>query len=88
MLLFCGILATEAQLPRFWIFMIWDNPFHYLIEGMLTTGAAHAETHCTSREFVVLPAPGNQTCGEYMAPYFSSNPGYLFDDNATDKCLL
>jgi ABC-type multidrug transport system ATPase subunit len=40
-LIFCGILVTYVELPRFWKFMYWISPLTYLIGGMFATGVAN-----------------------------------------------
>lgn len=45
-LLFCGVLATPDQLPRFWIFMYRVSPFTYLVSGMLSVGISNTNVTC------------------------------------------
>ncbi|PWY68618.1 ABC drug exporter AbcA [Aspergillus heteromorphus CBS 117.55] len=84
-LLFCGVLATPAQLPGFWIFMYRVSPFTYLVSGMLSVGIANTKVTCADNEYLHFD-PVNGTCGEYMQPYISSAGGYLEDSAATSGC--
>jgi len=35
--LFAGVLIQPQNIPKFWIFMYWLLPGHYIMEGLLTT---------------------------------------------------
>lgn len=84
-LLFCGVLATPAQFPRFWIFMYRVSPFTYLVSGMLSAGIANTEVKCAPNELLHFD-PLNGTCGEYMKPYLSTMGGYLMNGSAVEAC--
>ena len=84
-LLFCGALATPAQLPGFWVFMYRVSPFTYLISGMLSIGIADTEVICAANEYLHFD-PLNATCGEYMELYKSMMGGYLEDESAISNC--
>ncbi|KAH8423757.1 ABC drug exporter AbcA [Aspergillus melleus] len=84
-LLFCGVLATPAQLPGFWIFMYRVSPFTYLVSGMLSVGIADTTVTCADNEYLRFD-PVNTTCGQYMAPYMAQMGGYLQEENATAGC--
>ena len=42
------------------------------------------KVECTASELVHFAAPTNQTCGEYMADFFSTAAEYIVDANSTD----
>ncbi|PLN79457.1 putative multidrug resistance ABC transporter [Aspergillus taichungensis] len=63
-LLFCGVLATPDQFPKFWIFMYRVSPFTYLVS-----------VTCAANEYLHFD-PLNGTCGDYMKPYQSIMGGY------------
>ncbi|PLB45040.1 ABC drug exporter AbcA [Aspergillus steynii IBT 23096] len=84
-LLFCGVLATPAQLPGFWIFMYRVSPFTYLVSGMLSVGIADTIVTCADNEYLRFD-PVNTTCGRYMAPYIAQVGGYLQEETATTDC--
>ncbi|KAH2774214.1 hypothetical protein KXV52_002526 [Aspergillus fumigatus] len=84
-LLFCGVLATPDQLPRFWIFMYRVSPFTYLVSGMLSVGISNTNVTCADNEYLRFD-PVNGTCGEYMGSYMSNLGGYLADEMATANC--
>ncbi|KAF2866968.1 putative multidrug resistance ABC transporter [Massariosphaeria phaeospora] len=84
-LIFCGILATPAQFPRFWIFMYRLSPFTYMVAGMLSVGVANSQVQCAPNEYVHFN-PVQGTCGEYIANYKAVMGGYMMDDNATSDC--
>lgn len=85
--LFCGVAIPKPQIPKFWRAWLYQlDPFTRLIGGMLVTELHGREVHCTQAELNSFTAPGNQTCGEYMAPYFDAGgPGYIVN-NITQKC--
>ncbi|KAK8188116.1 putative ABC transporter [Phyllosticta capitalensis] len=67
-LVFCGVLASPAALPRFWIFMYRVSPFTYLVSAILSTAVAGASVRCAANEFLVLqpadlsiPAPASSS---------------------------
>lgn len=41
---------------------------------------------CGPTEVTVLDAPTNQTCGEYLADYLKTAPGYLLNSEALGRC--
>ncbi|KAJ5961268.1 CDR ABC transporter [Penicillium vulpinum] len=86
-LIFCGVLATPQQMPRFWIFMYRVSPFTYLVSAMLSTGTSGANVVCEDIEYLHFEPAGN-TCGEYMSDYISAAGGYLLNENATTDCTF
>ncbi|KAI1833391.1 hypothetical protein DTO006G1_6434 [Penicillium roqueforti] len=84
-LLFCGVLATPAQLPGFWNFMYRVSPFTYLVSGMLSVGISNTKVICATNEYLHFD-PLNGTCGEYMEAYKSTMGGYVEHELATSNC--
>ena len=86
-LIFCGVLATPATFPRFWIFMYRISPFTYMVSGMLSTAVANTQVFCADNEFVRFDPPQGQTCAEYMFEQLQVT-GYLSpaNENATRDC--
>ncbi|KAM3455693.1 hypothetical protein NHJ6243_008442 [Beauveria neobassiana] len=84
-LLFCGVLATPAQFPRFWIFMYRVSPFTYIVSGLLSAGISNTKVQCATNEYLRFD-PFNGTCGEYMKPYMSMAGGYVKDPSAVEAC--
>jgi ABC-type multidrug transport system permease subunit len=85
-LIFCGVLASPDQMPRFWIFMYRVSPFTYLVSAMLSTGVSGADATCSAVEYLSFKAPANETCKQYMAPWIASYGGSLMDENAVSDC--
>ncbi|KAJ5515061.1 CDR ABC transporter [Penicillium fimorum] len=93
-LIFCGVLATPANMPRFWIFMYRVSPFTYLVSAMLSTGTAGAKVICEEVELLTFDPAKGMTCGEYMHDFIigtgtktqPARGGYLVDPNATSNC--
>lgn len=85
-LIFCGVLATPAKMPGFWIFMYRVSPFTYLVSAMLSTGVSGATATCESIEYLHFDPPSGETCLQYMEPYIKLAGGYLLDNNATTDC--
>lgn len=47
----------------------------------------HLPVICNDRDLLKFNAPPNQTCGEYLANFFSNGaPGYVVDPNALGEC--
>ena len=82
--LFCGVAIPKPQIPGFWRAWLYQlDPLTRLIGGMVTTELHGRTVTCADAEFNSFPAPVNQTCGEYMKPFFESGGnGYLLDDAA------
>jgi len=85
-LIFCGVLATPATMPRFWIFMYRVSPFTYLVSAMLSTAVANTDVFCAPNEMKQFFPPDGMTCGDYLANYMSAYGGYLVDSNTTQEC--
>ncbi|OLN87450.1 ABC transporter CDR4-like protein 5 [Colletotrichum chlorophyti] len=84
MFAFCGVLAGPDELPGFWIFMYRVNPLTYVVEGFLSVSLADSPVTCSSIELLEFKAPGNSTCGEYMAEYIQNSGGYLVDSSSSN----
>ncbi|KAM7221761.1 ABC-2 type transporter domain containing protein [Rhypophila decipiens] len=85
-LIFCGVLANPATLPRFWIFMYRVSPFTYLVSALLSVSLANTDVVCATNEILHFAPPDGQTCIEYMGAYKAIAGGYLVDDFATKEC--
>jgi ABC-type multidrug transport system permease subunit len=85
--LFCGVTIPKPQMPGFWRAWLYQlDPFTRLISGMVTTELHGRTVSCAASEYNRFQAPANQTCGEYMRPFFERGGlGYLAD-NATQAC--
>jgi ABC-type multidrug transport system permease subunit len=68
-LIFCGVIASPSQFPRFWIFMYRVSPFTYLVSGMLSVGLAGNTVTCAQNEYVQFSPADGQTCYEYLSDY-------------------
>lgn len=85
-LVFCGVLASPAALPGFWIFMYRVSPFTYLVEAMLSTAVANTNVVCAANEYLHFNPPDGQTCAQFMGPYIQAAGGYLQEPDATMNC--
>ena len=87
-LIFCGVLASPATLPGFWIFMYRISPFTYLVSAMLSTGVANAPVTCAANEYLHFEPPSGQTCQQYLGAYLDLAGGYLESGTAdsTSRC--
>ncbi|SPO07503.1 probable ABC1 transport protein [Cephalotrichum gorgonifer] len=85
-LIFCGVLATPDTMPRFWIFMYYLSPFTYLVSGMLSVSMGGAAVTCDVTEYLVMPPPPGETCGEFLGQFAAQAGGYLLNQSATDQC--
>ncbi|KAK1690168.1 ABC-2 type transporter-domain-containing protein [Colletotrichum godetiae] len=85
-LLFCGVLASPAAMPGFWIFMYRVSPFTYLLSSILSTGLANSKVTCSTNEYIHFDPPNNQTCENYMEGYMNAMGGYIKNPSATSDC--
>ncbi|OOF91791.1 hypothetical protein ASPCADRAFT_518204 [Aspergillus carbonarius ITEM 5010] len=85
-LIFCGVMATPASLPGFWIFMYRVSPMTYLVSGMLSTGLANTRVQCSKLELIVIQPPSNETCASYLASYMQIAGGAVYNPQATANC--
>lgn len=85
--LFCGVAIPKPQMPKFWRSWLYQlDPFTRLIGGMVVTELHGRPVQCSAGELNSFQAPANQTCGEYMQPFFErGGNGYLLE-NATQAC--
>ncbi|KAJ5620959.1 hypothetical protein N7510_004943 [Penicillium lagena] len=85
--LFCGVAIPKPQMPGFWRAWLYQlDPFTRLIGGMVVTELHGREVVCTKSEYNQFQAPSNETCEEYMKPFFErGGPGYILN-NATQAC--
>ncbi len=73
-------------MPAFYRWASQVNPFTRLVNGMLSTALHGLPVVCKPLELNILEPPANQTCGDYMEPFFArGGAGYLVD-NATSSC--
>ena len=69
--------------------MYWIDPFHYYIEGLAVNKLADLKVQCSDSDLLKFPLPSGQTCGEYMANFFSNGAtGYLASPDAiqSEQC--
>lgn len=85
--LFCGVAVPKPQIPWFWREWLYQlDPFTRLIGGMTVTELHGRPVVCTPEEYNRFQAPPNQTCGQYMQPFFDrGGSGYLIS-NLTRHC--
>jgi ATP-binding cassette subfamily G (WHITE) protein 2 (PDR) len=74
-LVFCGVIASPSQFPRFWIFMYRLSPFTYLVNGMLSVGLAGNTVTCAANEYLQFSPPAGETCETYLTQYYQSPTG-------------
>ncbi|KAL0075492.1 ABC-2 type transporter-domain-containing protein [Phycomyces blakesleeanus] len=84
LILFCGLMQPESAMPTFWRrWMYWIDPFHYYVEGLAVNELEHLTVVCTDDNLLKFTPPPGQTCGQYMANYFSyGGPGYIVNPDA------
>ncbi|KAJ7770562.1 ABC-2 type transporter-domain-containing protein [Mycena metata] len=84
-LLFCGVLASPKVLG-WWIWMYRVSPFTYLVGGMLATGVANTQVHCSSIETLTVEPTAGMNCNQYFAPYQQLAGGSVLNPDATSAC--
>lgn len=84
---YSGVLVPYTQMNIFWKYWFyWMNPFHYVIEGMLTQLLYSVKVVCNPEEFSRFSPPAGETCGQYLDNFMSMAPGYLENADATEMC--
>ncbi|KAF9415247.1 hypothetical protein BGZ94_000147 [Podila epigama] len=85
--LFCGVMMPYSAMPKFWrSWMYWLDPYHYVIEGLVTVQLHNVKVQCGDDEYSIFNVPVGQTCGQYAAEFMKSATGYIKDLNATERC--
>jgi len=85
--LFCGVMMPYASMPKFWrSWMYWLDPYHYVIEGLVTVQLHDLEVRCASDEFSIFNVPVGQTCLQYAAEFMKTATGYINNPDATEAC--
>ncbi|KAI8577910.1 hypothetical protein K450DRAFT_266269 [Umbelopsis ramanniana AG] len=85
--LFAGLLSPAAAMVYFWrVWMYPLDPYHYFLEGFITTVFNNMQVQCIDSDWISYSPPSGQTCGQYSQAYLSAGTGYLKDPNATDLC--
>ncbi|PWY89089.1 hypothetical protein BO70DRAFT_330889 [Aspergillus heteromorphus CBS 117.55] len=87
-LIFNGVLATPATLPRFWIFMYRASPFTYLVASVLSVGIANNAVECSDIELLHIPPPANETCASYLDTYVRTFQASLLNPDASADCQV
>ncbi|KAI7832790.1 ABC-2 type transporter-domain-containing protein [Gamsiella multidivaricata] len=85
--LFCGVMIAKDQMPKFWSsWMYWLDPYHYVIEGLVSAQLHDVPVHCASDEFSIFNVPAGQTCASYAAAFMEKAVGYINNPNDTSNC--
>ncbi|KAF8937718.1 ABC-2 type transporter-domain-containing protein [Dissophora ornata] len=85
--LFCGVMMPKDSMPKFWSsWMYWLNPYHYVIEGLVTVQLHGVQVHCKDDEFSVFNPPSGQTCGQYTTDFMKVAAGYINNPDDTSNC--
>ncbi|KAG2177325.1 hypothetical protein INT43_007982 [Umbelopsis isabellina] len=89
LILFAGIMQPPSAMPRFWsAWMYWLDPYHYVIEGLVTNVLDSVKVQCNAEDLLTLMAPAGQTCQQYLEPYFQHAGGYVANPNDTGSCQV
>ncbi|KAK3846546.1 MAG: ABC-2 type transporter-domain-containing protein [Linnemannia gamsii] len=87
--LFCGVVMPYASMPKFWrSWLYWLDPYHYIVEGLVTTQLHGLEVRCHPTEYSIFQPPSGQTCIEYARAFIerATTTGYIANENATADC--
>ncbi|KAI5291017.1 hypothetical protein KEM54_006645, partial [Ascosphaera aggregata] len=75
---FCGVVVPYRYMPSFWRWwMYWVAPFHYVLEGLLSTTSHRVQVKCTKEELARFSAPTGISCEKYAGQYAKKIGGYL-----------
>ncbi|KAG0380213.1 hypothetical protein BGX24_009550 [Mortierella sp. AD032] len=87
--LFCGVVMPYASMPKFWrSWLYWLDPYHYIVEGLVTTQLHGLEVRCHPTEYSIFQPPSGQTCIGYARAFIerATTTGYIANENATADC--
>ncbi|KAG0312098.1 hypothetical protein BGZ97_011443, partial [Linnemannia gamsii] len=85
--LFCGVVMPYVSMPKFWrSWLYWLDPYHYIVEGLVTTQLYNLEVRCRDTEFSIFQPPSGQTCIQYAGAFLQNAPGYINNPDATSGC--
>ncbi|KAK3823093.1 MAG: ABC-2 type transporter-domain-containing protein [Benniella sp.] len=85
--LFCGVVMPYASMPGFWrSWLYWLDPYHYLVEGLVTSQLYDVNVRCDGSEYSIFQPPAGQTCGSYMSEFLKRAPGYINNMDDTMNC--
>ncbi|OAQ31960.1 hypothetical protein K457DRAFT_71238 [Linnemannia elongata AG-77] len=85
--LFCGIVMPYASMPKFWrSWLYWLDPYHYIVEGLVTTQLHGLDVRCRDTEFSIFEPPSGQTCVQFAGAFLQRATGYLNNPDATTGC--
>lgn len=83
---FCGVIQPASLMPGFWTFMWKASPYTYFVQNAVSIVLNNKPVRCRKKEMSYLNPPEGQTCGEYMADFLKSAPGYINNPDATENC--
>ncbi|KAG0196193.1 hypothetical protein BGX28_010451 [Mortierella sp. GBA30] len=85
--LFCGVVMPYTSMPKFWrSWLYWLDPYHYIVEGLVTTQLNGLQVQCRDTEFSIFQPPSGQTCMQYIGPFLQRSTGYINNPDATSNC--
>ena len=88
---FCGVLVPYSQITAFWRYwIVWLNPFTYLMGSLLVFTGWGAKVDCAERELAIFSPTSGSTCSEYLSEYMQT-PGVsinLLNGDATENCRV
>ncbi|KAG0309809.1 hypothetical protein BGZ98_007543 [Dissophora globulifera] len=85
--LFCGVIIPKNAMPKFWSsWMFWLDPYHYLVEALVSVQLHNVPVHCKTSEFSVFNPPSGQTCAQYAADFMKTATGYINNPDDTTGC--
>lgn len=95
---FCGIIVSPFDLPRFWHFVYRVSPLTYFMNGVAIAGLADTKLTCSATESIpirmaasspsVAGANGTLTCGEYLGLFAQIAAGYVVNPDTVDETCL
>ncbi|TVY46260.1 ATP-dependent permease PDR10, partial [Lachnellula cervina] len=90
-LVFCGILLSLNDLPRFWIVVYRASPLTYFIDGMVLASLANTHLECSNVQLLHINPPlvglSNLTCAEYLRRFAQYTNRVLKNPAAMTDCL-
>ncbi|KAF2267290.1 multidrug resistance protein CDR1 [Lojkania enalia] len=85
-LVFCGVLVSPKDIPKFWHFVYRVSPLTYFIDGTVIAGLANTEIRCSTVEMLHVVPPAGKTCNDYLMRFINAAGGYLRNPGATVEC--
>ena len=70
-----GFFITKPEMPVWWRWSVWINPFAYYLSGTLVNQLQNTVFRCTDDQYTQFELPGNYSSCEDIGEAFETAPG-------------